>query len=396
MSARGGGHGRVANRVDRAMSAKVPYVWIEDEGGLSRAVERLARAKAIAVDTEADSFYHYFHKCCLIQISSGRTSYLIDPLAIGNLNPLGELFSNTEIVKVLHAAEQDVLYLKRDYNFTLSPLFDTMIAAQLLGRPSVGLAGLLLNHFEVQLDKGCQRDDWSHRPLTDRQKEYAAADVRYLPRLREVLEEDLVSHGRLEWAQEEFALVVSRTWEKRKFNPQEFWGIKGARDLTSRGAAILRALYVMRDTRAREADLPPFRIVSDHALLALAQRAPKRNSEMEGIKGVTPLVRRRIGAQVIDAVREGMAVPEPELPKPPKGRGRRRTAVSSSRLERLRAWRKAKAAELKVDPGVLFPQSTLEAIAAAGARALGKADAIPGLREWRRRLILPDVESLLA
>ncbi|MCZ6697049.1 MAG: HRDC domain-containing protein [Acidobacteria bacterium] len=378
------------------MSPKVPYVWIEDKHGLLRAVERLARAKSIAVDTEADSFYHYFHKCCLIQISSGRTSYLIDPLAFENLDPLGELFSNTRIVKVLHAAEQDVLYLKRDYGFTLSPLFDTMIAAQLLGRPSVGLAGLLQNHFDVRLDKGCQRDDWSRRPLTERQKEYAAADVRYLPRLRELLEEDLVAHDRQEWAREEFAQVVSRTWEQRGFDPGEFWGIKGARDLTSRQAAILRALYVMRDTRAREADLPPFRIVSDQALLALAQRAPQRNSEMEGIKGFTPLVRRRIGTPVLDAVREGMTVPEAELPKPPKGRGRRRTAISSSRLERLRAWRKAKAAELKLDPGVLFPQSMLEAIAAAGARALGKSDGVPGLREWRRRLILPDAEALLA
>src|SRR5262249_45917917 len=162
-----------------------------------RASETLARAPALAVDTEADSFYHYFHKCCLIQISDGTTAYLIDPLAVRSLDPLGAVFASRSITKVLHAAEQDVLYLRRDYGFNLEPIFDTMIAAQLLGRPSIGLAGLLAANFGVVLDKKCQRDDWSLRPLTERQKTYAAEDVLHLIRLSELLRQDLAAAGRL-------------------------------------------------------------------------------------------------------------------------------------------------------------------------------------------------------
>jgi ribonuclease D len=378
------------------VSTEPPYVWIDTPEAMAAAAERLASARALAVDTEADSFYHYFHKCCLIQISDGETAYLVDPLTLKDLGPLGRLLASRGATKVLHAAEQDVMYLRRDYGFGVAPVFDTMIAAQLLGTPSIGLARLLETHFEVRLDKGCQRDDWSRRPLSDRQKAYAAEDVRHLIRLADLLRADLEAKGRLEWAQEEFDLVARREWEPRGFDPDAFWSVKGARDLPAREAAVLRELYLMRDERARESDVPPFRIVSDETLLALARRSAKTPGELQGIKGLTPLVRRRIGAQALAAVRRGLAVPEPQLPTPPRGRGRRKSAVAAVRLERLREWRRLRAADLAMDPGVLFPQSTLEALAAAGAAGLDGREEIPGLRAWRRRLIAPEAERLLA
>lgn len=372
------------------------YVWVDTAEGLGEAVARLGRARALAVDTEADSFYHYFHKCCLLQISDGDVAYLIDPLALRRPDPLGEVFAEPSIVKVLHAAEQDVLYLRRDYGFQMSPLFDTMIAAQLLGRPIIGLAGLIETHFGVKLDKGCQRDDWSRRPLSDRQKIYAAEDVRHLIRLRDILRAELLEKERLAWAEEEFGLVARRAWEPRSFDPDAFWTIKGARDLAPREAAILRELYGARDERARQADLPPFRIVSDEALLALAKRKPGSIADMEGIKGLTPLVRRRIGSAVLAAVHQGLAIPDSALPIPPRGQGRRKSAATLSRLERLREWRRGRAVDLGLDPGVLFPQSTLEALAVAGLPGLEGPELVPGLREWRRRLILPEARALLA
>ncbi|MFQ5876073.1 MAG: ribonuclease D [Acidobacteriota bacterium] len=378
------------------MTASPPAVWVDTEGDLRRAAERLARARAVAVDTEADSFYHYFHKCCLIQVSDGETVYLIDPLALRTLRPLGRLLRSPRTVKVLHAAEQDVLYLKRDYGFSVSPLFDTMIAAQLLGIPNVGLAKLLWAHLGVRLDKGCQRDDWSRRPLSERQKAYAAEDVRHLIRLRAELEADLRAKGRLEWAGEEFSLVAGRTWEPREFDRDGFWSVKGARDLPPRQAAVLRELYAMRDERAREADLPPFRVVSDQTLLALARRCPRSASELNGIKGFTPLVHRRIGSRVLAAVRKGLSLDEGRLPAPPRRiPGRRKSAAASARLERLRQWRRVKAAELGLDPGVLFPQATMEALASVGPAGLSDPSAVQGLREWRRRLLLPEAGSLL-
>jgi len=371
------------------------YVWVDDDRDLERAAQELLQASALAVDTEADSFYHYHHKCCLIQVSDGQTVYLFDPLSLEHLEPLGEVLGARRIVKVLHAAEQDVLYLRRDFGFHLEPLFDTMIASQLLGKAGIGLASLLLAYFGVKLDKGSQRDDWSRRPLTERQRAYAAEDVRHLNRLRDVLKDELETLGRSTWAEEEFALVSRRAWEPRVFDPEMFWSIKGARDLPPREAAILRELYAMRDRRAGEADLSPFRIVSDETLLALAKKRPVGPPDLNGLRGVTPLVRRRIGSDILQAVRSGLELPEADLPVPPRGRPRKKTSASQARLERLREWRKTRAAELGLDPGVLFPQSTLEALAAVGPQALERPEEIPGLRAWRAGLLRPDGHRLL-
>ena len=371
------------------------YVWVDDDRDLERAAQHLSRASALAVDTEADSFYHYHHKCCLIQISDGETVYLVDPLALKRLEPLGEVLGASRIVKVLHAAEQDVLYLRRDFGFHLEPLFDTMIASQLLGKTGIGLASLLLAYFGVKLDKGSQRDDWSRRPLNERQRAYASEDVRHLIRLRDVLKDELTTLGRLSWAEEEFSLVARRAWEPRIFDPEMFWSIKGARDLPLREAAVLRELYAMRDRRAREADLSPFRIISDDALLALAKKTPADPADLNGVRGLTPLVRRRIGSDVLEAVRAGLLVTENDLPVPPRGRPRKKTSAMQNRLERLREWRKTRAAELGLEPGVLFPQSTLEALAAVGPQALDRPGEIPGLRAWRVELIRLDAHRLL-
>jgi ribonuclease D len=371
------------------------HVWVDSERDLERAAEHLSKAESLAVDTEADSFYHYHHKCCLIQVSDGEAVYLVDPLARMRLQPLGEVLGSRRIVKVLHAAEQDVLYLRRDFGFHMEPLFDTMIASQLLGKTGIGLASLLLAYFGVKLDKGSQRDDWSHRPLTERQKSYAAEDVRLLIRLSQILKEELRIVARLAWAEEEFALVARRAWEPRVFDPEMFWTVKGARDLPSQEVAVLRELYAMRDRLAGEADLSPFRIISDEALLALARKRPVEPSDLNGVRGVTPLVRRRIGSDVLQAVASGLAVPERDRPAPPRGRPRKKSAASQARLERLREWRKTRAAELGLDPGVLCPQSTLEALAIAGLAALDRPEEIPGLRAWRVGLIRPDGASLL-
>jgi len=296
---------------------------------------------------------------------------------------------------VLHAAEQDVLYLRRDFGFHLEPLFDTMIGSQLLGKTGIGLASLLFACFGVKLDKGSQRDDWSRRPLNERQRAYASEDVRHLIRLRDVLKDELTTLGRLAWAEEEFSLVARRAWEPRVFDPDMFWSIKGARDLPPQEAAVLRELYAMRDRRAREADLSPFRIISDEALLALAKKMPAGSSDLNGVRGLTPLVRRRIGSDVLEAVRAGLLVMEADLPAPPRGRPRKKTSAMQNRLERLREWRKTRAAELGLDPGVLFPQSTLEALAAVGPQALERPGEIPGLRAWRLGLIRLDAHRLL-
>ena len=209
-----------------------------------RALARdLVREEVVAVDTEADSFYHYFDKTCLVQVATKKHCYLIDPLAFGGpaeLKPLGPVFASPKVRVVFHAAEYDIFVLKRDCSFEFRNLFDTMISAQLLGYPSVGLAGLAERHFDVKLPKDEQRSDWSVRPLSDRQLSYAAADVLYLIPLTERLEKELRQAKRHRWALEEFEALTRRQWPEREFDEFGYLRIKGARRLDPKGLSILR------------------------------------------------------------------------------------------------------------------------------------------------------------
>jgi ribonuclease D len=334
-----------------------------------RALARdLMREEVVAVDTEADSFYHYFDKTCLVQVATSKGCYLIDPLALGGpaeLQPLGPMFASPNVRVIFHAAEYDIFVLKRDCGFRFSNLFDTMVSAQLLGYPAIGLAALISHHFGVIVPKDEQRSDWSRRPLRDKQLDYAAGDVRYLIRLTSKLEKELKHARRLSWAQEEFESVSQRQWEEREFDTHGHLRIKGAKKLDAKQLDVLRELYLMRDARAREIDRPTFKVLGNRTLLELASTQPKRLSDFSGVKGVTDLIVRRMGNDILAAVKNGRAAPkQPERKIPTTGNGRKRMDRRTERLvNKLKRWRATRAQELELDPGVLCPNSALEAIA---------------------------------
>jgi ribonuclease D len=376
------------------------FEMIETRADLEALAHDLLAEKVVAVDTEADSFYHYFDKTCLVQIGTRRQIYLIDPLALGGpaeLAPLGPVFASTEVRKVFHAAEYDLYVLKRDCAFRFANLFDTMISAQLLGYPSVGLASMTEQHFDVKLPKDEQRSDWSSRPLTLNQLGYAAADVLYLIPLAEILAKELKRAGREEWAQEEFEALERRVWRDREFDELGYLRIKGARKLSSIELSVLRELYLMRDQKAREIDRPPFKVLGNRTLLEIAERQPRKLGELAEIKGITDLLIRRIGRDVMNAVRAGRASEHGPIPKLPSGSGRRRIdRHAERRLLALKQWRTRRAAELAMDPGVLCPNSTLEAIAqrtAVGAKDLAAQNE---LKRWFAREFGAEIAQILA
>ncbi len=224
---------------------------------LEALAQALLREEVVAFDTEADSFYHYFDKVCLLQVATRKKCWLVDPIALGgpaHLEPLAPVFASPKVRVLFHAAEYDIFVLKRDAGFEFSNLFDTMVSAQLLGYPSIGLAALVEKHFGVSLPKDEQRSDWSRRPLTEKQMSYAASDVLYLIKLAEKLEKELVKAGRREWAEDEFQTLCGRHWPEREFDKLGYLRIKGARALDPAELAVLRELYVLRDKRAREID----------------------------------------------------------------------------------------------------------------------------------------------
>jgi ribonuclease D len=360
---------------------------IENHRDLEALAQELLSAKVVAIDTEADSFYHYFDKTCLVQIATRQQAYLVDPLALGGpaeLAPLGPVLASPDIRKIFHAAEYDIYVLKRDCRFTFTNLFDTMVSAQLLGYPSVGLAALAERHFGVSLPKDEQRSDWSARPLRDSQLAYAAADVTYLIPLAEKLERELKKAKRMGWALEEFGALTQRKWPEREFDKLGYLRIKGAKSLDPVSLSVLRELYLERDKRAREIDRPPFKVLSNRALLEIAQQQPTSEKRLGQIKGVTDLIIRRFGREILGAVTRGMKRKHGPIPKrvgKVNGGGnsrRRMDRGTEKRFGILKRWRARRAKELSLDPGVLCPNSALEAIA---WRSPGDASELTGLPE---------------
>ena len=359
------------------------YELIENRADLDALAQDLLAEKVLGFDTEADSFYHYFDKTCLVQISTPTQIYLIDPLALGGpaeLSPLGPVLASPEIRKIFHAAEYDIFVLKRDCSFQFRGLFDTMVSAQLLGYPSVGLASLADRHFDVKLPKEEQRSDWSRRPLTAKQLSYAASDVLYLIPLAEKLEKELRTARRLKWAQEDFEALTAREWPERTFDELGYLRIKGARRLDPKGLAILRELFLLRDARAREMDRPPFKVLGNRTLLEIAEAPPKKLADLSEVKGITDLIMRRMGREIMAAVRTGRKTVHGPIPKLPGTNRRRMDRQAERRLAALKKWRAERAVELAMDPGVLCPNSALEAIA---WRAPQKREDLSGLCELK-------------
>lgn len=371
--------------------------WIRTPDELDALAAALAGAGAVAIDTEADSLHHYPGKLCLVQVASDRGhAHLIDPLALPTLAALGPLCADPATVKVLHAAENDLAYLKRLFNFTVVSLFDTALAARFLGVPSLSLDGLLAQFLELTPVKSRQKDDWSRRPLSADQEIYALNDVLHLNDLRKRLTEELAAKGRLEWVEEESAALAALAVPEKIADPEAYLKLKGAKDLDRRGWAVLRELFGMREALALKLDRPPFMIVGNESLVALAAKRPHTTEEILAIPGCSQSVVRRAGAAILDAVARGESVDEAELPiRRPAPRPNVPGAVRR-RTEALRVWRAKAATELGLDPGVLFPQRLIDRLAADPPRDAAGLEQAEGVRRWRAKLFGDDLLKVLA
>jgi ribonuclease D len=295
------------------------------------------------------------------------------------------LFSDPSREWVMNGSDYDIVCLKRDFGIHFARIFDSVVAAQLLGYQATGLAAMLDRHFGLKVSKTLQRDEWFRRPLTEEQVTYALTDTRYLIPLRSILKAELEMAGRLAWAEEEFSAVARREWTREPFTPDDFWKISGVRELPGREQAILRELAVVRDRLARDSNKPLFKVVSDAVLVALAKLKPRTAAGLKKVRGISPLMIRRFGDDLIAAVQHGLQAEEAELAAPRRIPRRRQDPGASRRLEALKAWRKHKASELHLDPGVLSPLSILQVVAGANAKTMDDLLAISDLSRWRAR-----------
>ena len=338
--------------------------------------------REIAIDTEGASFHRFIDRIYLLQISTRERSAIIDPLPIGMPKGLGEILQDPDVEVVFHDADYDLRLLHQDYGWHVNHIFDTRIAAQLLGIKAFGLAALLEQFFDVKLDKKHQRADWSLRPLTQGMLDYAAQDTKYLLDLRDQLKSRLEKLGRWEWAQEEFERLEGTKWEEDD-SSLSFLRIKGARDLTRRELALLRELVPWRDSVAKEVDRATFRVMGNEVLLDIARKAPRTVKELSGLKGMPRGILDRGAHAILAAVERGLEVAEEHLPRFPRSPKWEREDDFDSRVSKLKSVRDAAAARLNLDPGVLCSRERLEAIARKKPSHTGDLEDVPGLRKWQ-------------
>ena len=324
-------------------------------------------------------------------------AWLIDPLAIGDLTALGEIVAGPRPLVALHAGDNDLAQLKRRYRFTFGAVFDTSVAARFLGARALGLDVLLRDYLSVELPPSRQKDDWSVRPLSEAQERYAVADVQHLLALKDRLIEELKALGRLDWVVEECAALAAESVPERVPDPEAFARLKGARELPPTELAILRGLWEMREAAALDADRPPFKILADATLVALARAAPATVAELASVAGCTPRVIGRWGRAILDVVAHARALPLdalPVLPRPPRPPSL--PMAVRRRIEALREWRAVAAPQFGLDPGVLLPNRLIRPIAEAAPRDARALAAVEGVRRWRVEVLGPQIIALMA
>lgn len=339
--------------------------------------QRLQRVPLVAVDTESNSLHAYRERLCLLQFSTPGEDALVDPFAFEDLAPLAPVFADSGIEKIFHAAEYDLIVMLRQYQLTFVNIFDTMMAARILGRKKVGLGNLLEEDFTVKLEKKFQRADWGQRPLQRPLLDYARMDTHYLIQLRNKLKADLAEKGRWELAQEDFARLpqLLRVAEEPQ---EEVWRIKGSRDLPPHQAAILQELALYRRDRAELADVPLFKIIVDSTLTAIAKAAPHTIEELKPIEGMSEGQVHRHGQALLAAVLRGEAAPPLRRPKRPPY-----DEAYVGRLDKLRTWRKAAAKELDVESDVILPRDIMESLARSNPRTLPELEPLMASVPWR-------------
>jgi ribonuclease D len=354
--------------------------FIATDAKLAELVRAIAAADRVALDTEADSLHSYREKLCLLQISvsaaanaNGHDDFIVDPLAGVDLEPLRQVLEPREIV--LHGADYDLRMLRRGLNFTAHRIFDTLIAARLLGIREFSLAALLKRYFGLELPKGSQKANWAKRPLPARMAEYAINDVRYLLPLAEKLEAELDRLRRRDWLRQSCQRAIEQAAVARVRNQDELWRVRGTGSLQGRPAAVLRALWQWREREAEIADRPPFHILQNEKLVNAAVSFAA--GSVPDYKHFSPRRRRAFR----EAAQSALLAPESEWPLLPRRFGTRRTADTVRRTEELRRRRDKSAEELGLEPSFIAPRGTLEAIAAdrAGAEKL--------LVAWQRELL---------
>lgn len=357
-----------------------PFLLITRPHEWRDCLQQLRVEPRLAIDLEANSMFAYRESVCLIQISTPKQDYIVDPTADLDLDGLGQLIADPAPEKIFHAAEYDLILLKRQYGWELNNLFDTMWAARILGYRRFGLASLLEQFYQVKLNKRYQKSNWCKRPLAPEQLAYAQHDTHFLFQLRDRLAQEIEEAGFAEEAEELFVEQTKIELNDNSFRPDSFWSINGARDLNRQQQAVLKALNIYRDQEAQRRDRPLFKIFNDKTLVGLARRMPGDMDELARVHGMTHGQIRRYGRTLLQVIARGKNDP---LPKYPRQKKKRSSEVAVLRYDKLRQWRKERAKLRGVESDVILSRGALWEIACTNPQSQDELDVLNSIGSYR-------------
>lgn len=346
---------------------------MDTPAALSGWAARLRGSPWLTVDTEFVRVDTYHSRLCLIQVGDAHSAVCIDTLALPDLQPLFDLLFDPATLKVFHSASQDLEIFAERCGRVPAPLFDTQIAATLLGLgDQIGYAGLVEKRLGVTVDKSLSRTDWARRPLSAAELAYAADDVRHLATLYPALREELVQAGRLAWLEEDCAALTEPA--RYLTRPEDAWQrLKGLPRLDATAQAVAAALAGWRETEARTRNRPRKWILDDEPLYALATRRPRHLAELEALQVLPPKTLARHGDALLAVIRSAATTAPPPLAAAELG------AEQKARLKTVQAQLRQRAEELNLPASFLAPRADLEALIRLGAEA-----PVALLRGWRR------------
>jgi ribonuclease D len=360
---------------------------IDSTGDLEALTGELSRAPYIALDTEFMRDQTYWPKLCLVQVAAPGVEAIIDPMAEGlDLSSFHALLADTKIVKVLHAARQDIEIFFHQAGVIPNPLFDSQVAAMVCGFGEAASYETLARKLaHVEIDKSARFTDWSRRPLSGRQLEYALADVTHLRTIYEALSKDLARTHRTSWVQEEIAALSDPNLYR--LEPKDAWKRLKARTTSKKFLALLAAVAAWREREAQTRDVPRNRVLKDEAILEIAAHPPEDAAALEHIRAVPKgFGASRQGKALLEAIAQGRTAPPPEgiVPERP----RRKREPTQSAVDLLKTLLRLRAEEARVAPRLIANSDDIERLAAF------EDEGVSALHGWRDDVFGKDARAL--
>ena len=369
----------------------IPIELLTTSGQVSDLAPTLFQEPSIAVDTESNSRHRYPERVCLVQVATASKVYLIDTLAVDDMKPIGEVFADETVVKVIQGADYDIRCLDREWGFRVRNLFDTSIAARFVGMKQTGLSALTeaLLGLHIPKDARIQKSDWSIRPIPQEALNYAGTDVWHLLTIREALESKLRTLARSRWVAEECA----RMEQIRYVAPDPetaFLSLKGSRGLDGQEKAVLKRLFMLREAEARRRNQPPYYVLPHEILVHLAANPA---TDLAHLPSIGRQVDSRFGRLLRETLHRGLA--DPPISVPIRYSEGRVTPVEIERLQMLKKWRADQGRQLSLDPALIWPMASLERLAKA-PHTLGAELQSPEVRRWQGEQFATSLGASLA